>query len=88
ARFERCPDSRVCPGRPSQSLIVRPRTTAAEGANGCALGDARSYYAAHADEADTFAGEALPPETSAPETAAWTATARIVMNLDEFITRE
>jgi hypothetical protein len=27
-------------------------------------------------------------QTKLPETAAWTATARVLMNLDEFITRE
>ncbi len=52
------------------------------------LNDARSYYTAHEDEAQTLAGSQLPPETSATDTAAWVATARIVMNLDEFITRE
>ncbi len=52
------------------------------------LEEARSYYSEHADEAQAFAGSERPPETSAPETAAWIATARIVMNLDEFITRE
>ena len=52
------------------------------------LDDARSYYSAHEDEAQTFAGSQLPPDTSATDTAAWIATARIVMNLDEFITRE
>ncbi|MGE0378141.1 MAG: PSD1 and planctomycete cytochrome C domain-containing protein, partial [Planctomycetaceae bacterium] len=58
--------------------VARPPSNAELGSLLTLLGDARSYYAAHADEADTFAGEALPPETSAPETAAWTATARIV----------
>ncbi|MCA9024233.1 MAG: PSD1 domain-containing protein [Planctomycetaceae bacterium] len=49
---------------------------------------ARSYYGEHPDEATSFAGDTLPPETSADEMAAWIATSRIVMNLDEFFTRE
>lgn len=49
---------------------------------------ARSYYGEHADEAESFAGETLPVDTSTTEMAAWVATSRIVMNLDEFITRE
>ncbi|MBX3435905.1 MAG: PSD1 domain-containing protein [Planctomycetaceae bacterium] len=52
------------------------------------LSDARDYYTANPGAAKTFAGEELPPETEAPEAAAWIATARIIMNLDEFITRE
>ena len=52
------------------------------------LRDARAYYGEHADEAISFAGDELPPETSAAAAAAWIATVRIVMNLDEFLTRE
>ncbi len=52
------------------------------------LAAARGYYGEHSDEATSFAGETLPPETSTVEMAAWVATSRIVMNLDEFITRE
>ena len=49
---------------------------------------ARDYYREHADQAETFAGAELPPETTAANAAAWTATARMILNLDEFITRE
>ena len=52
------------------------------------LAESRAYYkgdAAAAKEATgTYAIKGVPPE----ETAAWTATARIVLNMDEFITRE
>jgi hypothetical protein len=44
------------------------------------LGASRSWYAAHPEEAKQLAG--------GPEEAAWTATARVLLNLDEFITRE
>jgi hypothetical protein len=39
-----------------------------------------AYYAAHEAEAKTFNGDA--------EASAWAATARVLLNLDEFITRE
>jgi mono/diheme cytochrome c family protein len=41
---------------------------------------AKSYYQANAAEAKVFGGN--------PEASAWTATARVLLNLDEFITRE
>ncbi len=49
------------------------------------LSQARAYYAAHPDEAKKLV--ANPKEANAVELAAWTATSRIVMNTDEFITR-
>ena len=52
------------------------------------LADSRAYYkknAAAAREAiGSYTIQGVPPE----ESAAWTATARIVLNMDEFITRE
>ena len=44
------------------------------------LGEARAWYEKHPEEAKTFAGDS--------ETAAWTATVRIMLNMDEFLTRE
>ena len=40
------------------------------------------------DESRALAPENLPPNTAAPQLAAWTAVARVLLNLDEFITRE
>ncbi|MGB8167347.1 MAG: PSD1 and planctomycete cytochrome C domain-containing protein [Chthoniobacteraceae bacterium] len=74
ARVAHC--FRLCVARPPQSQEIAALTAL--------LGKAREYYAAHADEAKTMAGN-LSPITDA---AALTATARIVMNTDEFITRE
>jgi hypothetical protein len=68
--------------------VARPPTNAELNSLLDLLGDARAYYLQHPIEADALAGNALPPETSIADTAAWVATARIVMNLDEFITRE
>ncbi len=44
------------------------------------LNDARTYYAAHEDDAKKAAKDA--------ESAAWTTVARILLNTDEFITRD
>jgi mono/diheme cytochrome c family protein len=44
------------------------------------LADSRSWYEKHPEDAKTLAGDV--------ETAAWTATLRIMLNMDEFISRE
>jgi len=44
------------------------------------LNDARAYYATHADDAKKAGGEV--------EAAAWSAVTRIILNTDEFITRD
>jgi hypothetical protein len=44
------------------------------------LRDARAYYTAHQDDAKKAAKDT--------ESAAWTTTARILLNTDEFITRD
>ena len=74
ARIAHC--FRLCVARPPQAQELAALTAL--------LGKAREYYAGHAEEAKTMAG-GLTPITDA---AALTATARIVMNTDEFITRE
>ncbi len=74
ARLTRC--FRLCvlrpPGRPEIARLAS------------LLGAARAFYLQHPDEAKAMAGEGTPVE----EAAAWAATTRIVMNTDEFITRE
>ena len=52
------------------------------------LSDARDYYRDHADEAKQLIGDYRVEHIADSETAAWIATARIIMNADEFITRE
>jgi hypothetical protein len=44
------------------------------------LADSRSWYEKHPEDAKIFGGDS--------ETAAWTATVRIMLNMDEFLTRE
>ncbi|MBW3597815.1 MAG: DUF1553 domain-containing protein, partial [Planctomycetes bacterium] len=50
------------------------------------LKDHRRWYAEHPDDAAVLLGDSAAGDMS--ETAAWTATANILLNLDEFITRE
>jgi hypothetical protein len=52
------------------------------------LYDSRAWYAKHAEEAKTLTKGCESKQVSTDELAAWTATARIVLNLDEFVTRE
>lgn len=68
--------------------VARPPESAEFGALRRVLVAALSYYAAHVDEAALLAGKPTPDVASASEIAAWTATLRTVLNLDEFITRE
>jgi mono/diheme cytochrome c family protein len=67
---------RLCVARPAQAQEISTLTAL--------LGKARAYYLGHPDEAKTMAGNLTPTV----DAAALTATARIVMNTDEFITRE
>jgi hypothetical protein len=52
------------------------------------LDDSRAWYAAHPDQAGLLIGKetisGMPSETA----AAWISVARVLLNLDEFITRE
>jgi hypothetical protein len=52
------------------------------------LNQSRQYYQDHPEEAATFIGPHAAPNTPPAESAAWTATTRIILNTDEFITRE
>ncbi|MCB1233036.1 MAG: DUF1553 domain-containing protein, partial [Verrucomicrobiae bacterium] len=56
---------------------------------GYLLADAREEYAtAEAETAALVVGDHAATGVSAAESAAWVATARILLNLDEFLTRE
>ena len=52
------------------------------------LYDSRGWYAKHAEEAKTLTKGYESKQAPTDELASWTATARIVLNLDEFVTRE
>jgi mono/diheme cytochrome c family protein len=48
----------------------------------------RQEFAAHLKEAEELTPPLVPIRTTVQEFAAWTALARVLLNLDEFITRE
>ncbi len=50
--------------------------------------ESRAYYATRDEEARAMTGSFTIKNLPPSESAAWTATARIVLNMDEFITRE
>ena len=68
--------------------IARPPTALELQAFGQLLAASRQWYADHAADAPATIGSFQPSGVSAQEAAAWVATARIIMNLDEFLTRE
>ncbi len=51
------------------------------------LESSRAHYRDRPEDASHFAGSALPEGVSSSEGAAWTATLRVLLNLDEFLTR-
>ena len=48
----------------------------------------RQTFAKGPEQVRSLVPEKPPPGVDAPEFAAWTAAARVLLNLDEFITRE
>jgi hypothetical protein len=49
---------------------------------------ARAYYEQHRDDAEALTSRHAAPGVTAAENAAWVATTRIMLNLDEFIVRD
>jgi len=52
------------------------------------LEESRYHYKGNAEEAKAATGNHAAANVPAPENAAWVATTRILLNMDEFITRE
>ncbi len=71
---------RLCVSRPPRENELRQLTDL--------LTIARDWYRAHPDEAKQLVGTYAVSGVTPDETAAWVATARILLNLDETITRE
>jgi hypothetical protein len=70
-------------------LCLARRPTSAERSRLVALvNQQRQAFAGDAKDAALAAAAARPAKTSDEEAAAWTALARVLLNLDEFVTRE
>jgi hypothetical protein len=48
----------------------------------------REHFEANAEDAKNAASTNRPAKTEESVSATWTAVARVILNLDEFITRE
>jgi hypothetical protein len=68
--------------------IARPPTSEESAAFADLLGTSRQWFAEHADGAKATVGGYQPEGVAPAEAAAWVATARIMLNLDEFLSRE
>lgn len=78
ARLTRC--LRLCLGRPAQERELSALSSL--------LRESRDWYKTRPEEAKAMTGTFGVKDVPAAETAAWAATARIVLNLDEFVTRD
>ena len=52
------------------------------------IADQRQIFAGNQDEAVQVSGDSVPPDCDTAELAVWVVVSRVLMNLDEFITRE
>jgi mono/diheme cytochrome c family protein len=68
--------------------VARSPMTDETGALATLLADARTAYLADAAAAQSLCGARAPAAHAPAELAAWITLARVVMNLDEFVTRE
>jgi mono/diheme cytochrome c family protein len=68
--------------------IARPPTADELRAFGELLATSRQWYVAHPADTPAIVGPIQPASATPVEAAAWVATARIMLNLDEFLTRE
>ncbi|MCI0459180.1 MAG: PSD1 and planctomycete cytochrome C domain-containing protein [Gemmataceae bacterium] len=68
--------------------LARPPTDREQGRLLKLLQTGRNWYRDHAEEARQLAGESPTEGTTLAETAAWVVVANVLLNLDEFITRE
>lgn len=71
---------RLCVSRPPSDAELRQLTGL--------LTTSREWYRTHQDEAKQLVGTYVVSGVTPDETAAWIATSRILLNLDEAITRE
>jgi len=68
--------------------LARPASAAEAGRLERFLRQQTEAFRETPDEARALVAKDLPPQADLAQTAAWTAVARVLLNLDEFITRE
>ncbi|MEZ6128339.1 MAG: PSD1 and planctomycete cytochrome C domain-containing protein [Planctomycetaceae bacterium] len=67
--------------------VNRAATESEQAALQQVLAKGRDYYSTHSDDAMALVGEHSPPGLPAAETAAWVTVARVILNTDEFLSR-
>jgi hypothetical protein len=68
--------------------VARPPAEAELSSLARVLAASRAYYTQHEDEAAQMVNLHRPENVPVAEAAAWVGTVRVVLNLDEFVTRE
>jgi hypothetical protein len=81
-------DDRQRLARAFRICLARPASEAELDELAGLLAAARGWYAEHQDQARQLIGQDAAPGTPPEQNAAWVAVARILLNLDEFLTRE
>ncbi len=71
---------RICVARPPSEFELQQLVELLE--------NSQTWYLEHLNDAKSLVGSTSVPNVETAELAAWIATARILINLDEFITRE
>ena len=71
-----------------ERCLARPASLAEVAALRSVLGDARQYYLKHKAEAEKIAVGPAGRPVGVAERAAWAVALRVLLNVDEFITRE
>jgi hypothetical protein len=81
-------DDRARLGRALRRCVIRHPAEGEIATFNDLLSAARAWYATHAEDAKAVVGSYAVAEVAPAENAAWVATVRIMLNLDEFLTRE
>jgi hypothetical protein len=81
-------DDRQRLARAFRICLARPASEAELDELAGLLAAASGWYAEHPDQAQQLIGQDAAPGTLPEQNAAWVAVARILLNLDEFLTRE
>jgi len=81
-------DDRARLGTAMRWCVARPATERELTAFSELLSESRGWFAEHEEDAKAAIGEVAIENVTPAENAAWIATLRIMLNLDEFLTRE
>ena len=75
-------------GHAFRLCLLREPTTAEQTSFSRLLEQSRAWYSEKPEEAKKIVGKYQPDGVAPEDAAAWVATARVLLNMDEFLTRE